>query len=223
MNATTTVTLDATASTDADSDTLIYRWVQTSGPAVTLTDPTSATPSFMFVPAIMDTITFDVFASDGTDESQADSVEIKLNRENVLPVANAGANQALRTARPGATQTPQPLTLDGTPSSDADGDALTYRWAQVSGPTLTLSSGSSLTDAAPQFEALNQEATVVFELIVNDGFGDSAVDQVEIVYTFFDNEAPTAEAGPAQTIDQATGNVTVTLDGSGTDLSLIHI
>ena len=217
VDASTTVTLDASASTDADSDTLTYRWVQTSGPAVTLDDATSATPSFMSVPAMMDAITFDLFVSDGTDESAADTVTIRLNRANTLPVAEAGPAQALRTARPGASQTPQSLVLDGSASTDADNDALTYRWAQVAGPVLTLAPGSSLTDAAPVFEAPGAEGTVTFELIVNDGFGDSPADTVEATYTFFENAAPVVDAGPDQTVDQAVGQVSVQLAATGTD------
>ena len=213
--------LDGTESNDPDTgDTLTYSWALISGPVSTFTNVSRGAPNSVVSisePAMAGTQVWRLTVTDSSGATDTDDVSVVWGPANVAPVANAGLDQALRTTRPGATQTPQPLILDSTLSNDAEGDALTYQWAQVAGPTLTLSTGSSLTDAAPQFEAPNQEATVVFELIVNDGLGDSAADQVEVVYTFFDNEAPTAEAGPAQTIDQATGNVTVTLDGSGTD------
>ena len=40
------VQLDGTHSTDPDNDPLVYQWSQVSGPAVSLADPVSATPSF---------------------------------------------------------------------------------------------------------------------------------------------------------------------------------
>jgi hypothetical protein len=42
----TVVHLDAGLTSDADGDALQFEWTQTSGPAVTLSDPTSATPTF---------------------------------------------------------------------------------------------------------------------------------------------------------------------------------
>ena len=60
----TPVTLDGTGSTDPDLDLLTYEWVQTGGPAVTLTGANTATPSVAGVtgPA---TLTFELTVSDG--------------------------------------------------------------------------------------------------------------------------------------------------------------
>ena len=142
-----------------------------SGPVSTFTNVSKGAPNSVVSisePAMAGTQVWRLTVTDSSGATDTDDVSVVWGPANVAPVANAGLDQALRTTRPGATQTPQPLILDSTLSNDAEGDALTYQWAQVAGPTLTLSTGSSLTDAAPQFEAPNQEATVVFELIVND-------------------------------------------------------
>src|SRR5690349_13865543 len=77
---------------------------------------------------------------------------------NRAPVSNAGTDQSAFKA--GA------VTLDGSGSTDPDGNVLSYRWTQTSGPAVSLSSG---TTARPTFNAPATSGTLVFSLIVNDG------------------------------------------------------
>ncbi len=91
---------------------------------------------------------------------------------NRPPTADAGPDQ---TVSPGAT-----VTLDGSGSSDPDGDGLvsgSYTWTQTSGPTVTLNNNS---DFDPSFTAPASAATLVFKLVVNDGAVDSEPDTVTI-------------------------------------------
>jgi len=92
---------------------------------------------------------------------------------NTAPVANAGADQTGIAA--GAT-----VTLDGTGSSDADTDPLTYLWTQTAGDTVTLSDD---TEAQPTFTAptTGSAQTLTFSLVVTDDNGaDSDPDTVDI-------------------------------------------
>ena len=90
---------------------------------------------------------------------------------NAAPIANAGADTAFTA---GST-----VTLNGTASTDADNDTLTYSWTQLSGPAVTL---NNPTAASPNFTAPNNAQTdpIVFQLIVNDGTVDSAPATVSI-------------------------------------------
>ena len=84
---------------------------------------------------------------------------------NATPIADAGPDQQ---AVPGDV-----VQLDGSGSTDADGDLLTYAWSLISKPA---SSQTVLQDSASVAPRLtpDQSGTYVAELTVNDGVNSSA-------------------------------------------------
>lgn len=71
------VTLDGTESYDLEGESLAYSWTQTSGPEVTLKDPTSVRPTFTS-PDVRDntTLTFSLEVNNGRQVSNVDMVSI---------------------------------------------------------------------------------------------------------------------------------------------------
>ena len=171
------VTLDGSLSSDADGDTLTYAWTQTAGTSVTLTNATSVQATFDApdVTAVNtpDSLTFQLQVSDGSLSNSA-TVTITVNDigvgVNSPPVADAGPDQTVAEL--------SNVDLDGTGSSDPDGDPVTYAWLQTAGPSVTL---SDATAAAPSFTSPDVTSPVVltFQLTVDDG-SDSTMDTVDI-------------------------------------------
>ena len=87
------VTLDASATADADNDPLAFNWSQTVGPMVMLATPMATMTTFT-APAVTmpTTLTFQITANDGFVDSTA-SVNVIVNDCNLPPVANAGPDQ----------------------------------------------------------------------------------------------------------------------------------
>jgi K319L-like, PKD domain len=198
----TVVTLNGSASSDADGDTLSYTWSLTSLPSgsnASLTSPTNVSPTF--TADVDGTYVAQLIVNDGTVDSAADTVSVIAATANSAPVANAGNDQNASTGTV--------VTLNGSASSDADGDTLSYTWSLTSVPSGSNASLSSPTNVSPTFTA-DVDGTYVAQLIVNDGTVDSAADTVSVIAATA-NSAPVANAGNDQ--NASTGTV-VTLNGS---------
>ncbi len=191
------VILDGSLSSDPENDTLTYNWQQLSGSPITLNNSNIVAPNFD-APNINDTLIFSLTVSDAEYSSEVDEVSITLQQINTPPNANAGADinvSGLSSA-----------SLQGSQSSDPEGDSLSFEWQQLSGTAVSLSDTQI---ANPSFEAPNETGTLTFSLTVSDA-EFSATDTVSVNIQAI-NTAPTANAGNDQT---AEGLTEIFLDGS---------
>jgi len=107
---------------------------------------------------------------------------------NVAPSALAGINQ---TRAAGST-----VTLDGSQSSDSDGDNLTFAWSQDSGPAVTLNNADT---AVASFTApsVTSDSLLQFSLTVSDpsGLSDTAVTTVTVTQSISVTPTPSSGGG----------------------------
>jgi len=200
-----TVTLDASTSSAAADKTLTYAWTLTAKPVgstATLATATTAKPTF--VADVAGAYIASVIVNDGTTDSSAAAVTVTASVANAAPVANAGIAQNVVAGNV--------VTLDGSASSDANSDPLTYAWTLTSKPAGSTAALSSATSARPTFTA-DVAGTYVCTLTVNDGKVNSTAVTVSITAAVA-NVAPVANAGTDQTVSRGT---LVSLKGSGTD------
>jgi hypothetical protein len=92
-------------------------------------------------------------------------------KENHRPIAYAGDNQQV--------DIDDTVQLDGSGSSDEDGDTLTYQWSFTSRPSGSNAALSNATIVNPTFE-VEVSGTYIVQLIVNDGEEDSSPDSIII-------------------------------------------
>lgn len=187
------ITLDATASLDADGDTLHYQWSIISAPAgsiAALSDSTALHPTF--IPDVVGDYLLQLIADDGDDNSVPSILHIHANTvgqpasTNTKPIANASGSATVTTN----TQ----VLLSGTASHDANGDTLTYLWSILAEPSGASSSLVDNTTAAPSITP-DVAGSYVIQLIVNDGTANS--DPVSVTITVNDPPVVAAIAVPS--------------------------
>src|SRR6267154_117273 len=119
---------------------------------------------------------------------------------NHPPVADAGLDQTVQSTGSGGTL----VTLDGSKSSDADGDVLSFVWKDELGNVVG-------TTAVVQVTV--QVGTHTFTLTVSDPGGLSSAASTVITVQAV-NHPPVAVANPDQTLQYAGQSMRVKLDGS---------
>ncbi|MGH9570651.1 MAG: PKD domain-containing protein, partial [Candidatus Angelobacter sp.] len=192
------VTLDGSASTDVDGDPLTYAWsilTQPQGSTAALSDPHAVKPSF--TTDLFGDYVVQLIVNDGSADSAPATVTITT--QNTAPIANAGPAQSVAVGTL--------VMLNGTASSDVDGQPLTYAWSILSAPALSAAALSASASPSSSFTA-DKPGNYVIQLIVNDGIVNSAPATITVSTI---NSVPAANPGQAQIVE--TGS-TVALDGS---------
>jgi hypothetical protein len=157
------VQLDGSKSSDPDNDPLTYVWTDESNNIVGST----AVIQLTLLPG---NHTFTLAVTDPGHLSSSATTHVTVTAQvNHPPVANVGASQTL-----GCTgQNGTPVTLNGSASSDPDGDALTFLWKDASGNVVG-------TSAIAQLKL--SSGTYSFTLTVTDpgGLNSSATTQITV-------------------------------------------
>jgi hypothetical protein len=172
----TAVVLDAGNSVDPDDGIVEYHWQQMQGPAVTLSGDQSSVASFN-TPDIGPegaSLIFQLTVTDAGGLQDTDICLVTVAWVNTPPLADAGPDQQAHIG--------DEVTLDGSLSTDSDGDTIVaYRWRQAYGTPVEL---SDATAQQPVFEVPvvdSEEETLVFELTVTDSGGMLDMDTCQVV------------------------------------------
>ena len=198
---------------DADNESLTFKWTQTSGEPVKLSSYTIAEPTFM-APEVKNgeikVLDFELLVTDPQGATSSAFVEIVVNPVNHPPTIDAGRDLVTFSSINAMTIIPS--------AWDEDDDVLTYKWKQVSGQPIDLSvTTEKYLTFLPGYLDYSQYDPLTFEVTVNDGFGGTASDTVNVYpYPYgLDNKRISVSAGPIQTVTEGDR---VTLSATGTTL-----
>jgi hypothetical protein len=191
-----TVLIDGSASYDPEGTIMSFLW---SLDGVTISTEPKLTRGPLPLGA-SETLTLTVTDRSGATSTDSMTLTVVTNDP---PIANAGPDQTSHYL--------QPVTFDGTASSDPENGPLNYVWSTY-GPEpelwvplqlVTLGTGPTPT------VAFDQAGAYTIILTVTDNVGASASD---VMYLTLTNEPPVADAGPDQTVQTLEA---VTMNGAG--------
>jgi hypothetical protein len=175
--------LNGYGSYDADGDRLTFFWALVSAPTdstvtdANFSDVSSPNPEFTW--DVMGRYTFQLQVHDGQAWSAPDLVDLTIGdiANNVRPIANAGdsvdieatANcQSTSYSAECADCAPFIVMLDGSASSDFNGDMLNFSWSEPTGVMSIANPQAALTPATIPTQVVNANLSFEVTLTVSD-------------------------------------------------------
>ncbi|MBT4519469.1 MAG: hypothetical protein HOC23_05640 [Halieaceae bacterium] len=145
-------------------------WSQVSGPAITISSPSSLFAASFNVPSapVGSVIVVRLTVTDDQGVETSDTIEITVIGSVTQVIAGEGQE-----AKPG-----DQVTLDGSYASS--GNIVSTLWSQVSGPAITINSPGSLFAASFTVPSAPAGSVIVVKLTVIDDQGVETSDTVEI-------------------------------------------
>lgn len=204
-----TVSLDGSRSQDPDGDKLAFTWKLTKKPSASRTRMVNESSEMAQFWADVDgdyVVTLTV--SDG-DLEASDEATWTVLTPNGAPGANAGPDQVVAVN--------DTVQLNGSASSDPDGDPLTYNWQFVTKPSGSFATLDAPRTATPRFVA-DVAGAYEAQLTVSDGTAVSAADAVRV--TASTNSSDDCLSSCSESRDAAARRVT---RGNGLSLTPILV
>ncbi|MCG7546831.1 serine protease [Pseudoalteromonas sp. Of7M-16] len=170
--------LDASQSVDADQDQISYQWVDLADSETVLGEEAMLAITAEKV-ALDETKTYQVTVTDeyGAATSAQVTVYITANKAPVIMFAQDEIN----------VRSEVEFTLDASPSTDPEGDAITYSWVKLSAQNEVVGDKASV---AMKADKALQDLTIIYQLTATDSFGASTTDLLKV--NISKNNAPVA-------------------------------
>lgn len=164
-----TATITASAISAPGHSITTYAWTQVSGPNTAgITSPSTASTGLT---GLIDGVyIFRITVTQDDAQISTDDVQVTVSSVNIVPTADAGADE-------GIVLPTNTATLDGTGSTDIDGTIVTYGWSQISGPASSIVSASSATTVV---NGLVVPGSYVYQLSVTDNNGATNTDTITV-------------------------------------------
>ena len=179
------VTLDGTGSSDADG-AITYSWALTtlpSGSSASINNATQATATF--TPDVEGTYVATLTVTDTDNNQASDAATIvvteAVGNPPVAVIVDENSNPISEDRKNNSVPITSPYELDGSRSSDPDGDALTYAWTIASKPdgsTAAAITGDNQDEAVFTPDVVGE---YVIRLTVSDPSGNTNATEVTLV------------------------------------------
>lgn len=202
----TFVTLNGSKSTNANQTGLTYTWTLTkpASSKATLSNPILVNPALTVdVEGTYEATLVVTDAQNSSRKSAPATVIVIASKTNPPPVAKVEA--------PSSTFTSRTVLLNGSGSSDANGDRLTFTWRLTDQPSGSVASLLDFKTVAPSFTP-DKKGTYEVELIVHDGTNPSS--PISVTISAKDKLPPTAVPGTKKQLYFPVTTREINLDGS---------
>lgn len=206
-----TATLNGSASKDADGSISSYAWTKVSGPSTGGAISSPSAVSTTVTGLVAGTYVFRLTVKDNVNATATDDVTITVKTTSDKPLdskVSAGTDQTI-------TLPVNSITLNGSGSSDPNGEIKKYEWAKISGP----STGGliALLNSVTTTVTGLVEGTYQFRLTIWDNSWTPKSDTIKVVVNKASSGGGTVVDKPA--VAKAGADITITLPTNSTTLN----